>query len=107
METTITLFKKGDVLIWDPSMLNRPGHPRDRRGNGPFTVVEAMDVPTDCLFPDTYCALGGHSENCNVPMYMSVGHPQWVAIRLPNGEVPQDTGIDRNSLFSGVWFIHA
>lgn len=100
-------FSQGETVTWNPHRLSDPAHPRKRYGEGPFAVVSAERVPSQCSFPLTFCAIGPHSEHCNISIRRSMGHPQWVVVRLPNGEVPQDSVTRRDARLSGAWFVHA
>lgn len=107
MSTAATLFEVGDVVVWAQHSLVGALHLGKEFGDGPFTVVEVEKVPTHCQYPDSFCSDGSHSRHCNVNISKSVGHPQWVAIRLPNGEIPQNSGIYGGYRhLSGWWFTH-
>ncbi len=107
MSPAATFFRKDDVIIWNPDHIGKTPWLQQELGNGPFTVIEPIDVPNECQFPDTHCSNGEHPPHCPVKSSQSVGHPQWVTIRQPNGHVSQGTIHHDNAQYSGWWFIHA
>ena len=108
MSTTTALFKVDDVVVWSPAGLADSLRLVQEYGNGPFVVIEGEAVPTHCQYHDSYCRSGEHHPQCNVHTSRLVGHPQWVAIRLPDGVIPRNSGIYGGYRhFSGLWFAHA
>jgi hypothetical protein len=106
-DTEPQVFASHDTVVWNPDMLSRHGHPRERYGDGPFTVISIQQVPTKCSLPGTYCVLGHHHEQCDVATSKSVGHPQWVTLRSPSGEVLLSLATGRDAVLSGAWLVHA
>jgi hypothetical protein len=105
-DTELT-FARHDSVVWNPDMLSRPDHPRERYGDGPFTVEQTQQVPTACSLRDTYCTPGHHHQHCDASTSKSVGHPQWVTLRSPSGEVLQGLSTGGDAKLSGAWLVHA
>ncbi len=105
--STATLFKTGDTVVWNPSLLDDCVHPVSWYGNGPFVVVNIHDPQTACQYPDSYCLFEiNHSSHCAASNAQAVGHPQQITIGLPDGTSLAARGGEANRL-SGKWFAHA